>query len=385
MVPVAKRKIALLSSNISSNCMYRTLLLYRALEPHYQVEVIGFDVGGGLWSPIGNEKFNIASRPLNGWFSLIKGGLSLLRSLRSDVVIASKARLPSYGLALLNRLIRGTPVILDVDDDERAMTRPPPTASTKTVLLYNLLNPDAYYSTKIMHFLVKRADGVFCVSEHFRSLYGGVIIPHGLKPHSDQLERSKVDELRSKLGLENSFVVVFMGTPRPHKGIGETLEAARLSGISNIKVLVVGASAGDSYLLRLESEYMDLLATVGPQPRELIPYFLALGNVTVLAQARNSESVGQMPAKLTDSMFAGLPIIATKIADIPVYLDGCGLLIDEPDPQLIAESLVWVHENPEAARELGQKARKVACDRLSDAAIARAMIDVIEKIAIRQV
>lgn len=353
--------------------MYRTLLLYRALQPSYDVEIVGFDKGRGLWGPVRSERLSLRSEPLSGWGSLARSSYRLLAPLEADLVIASKARLPSFGLALVNRLFRGTPVILDVDDDERAMTRPPETVKARTILAYNLRNPDAYFSALAMHRMARSADHVFCVSEFFRSLYGGSIVPHGLKPHEYYVASESVDSLRSELGIHEAFVVVFVGTPRPHKGIAETLEAARRSGIDGIRVVVVGTAKGDSYVENLAAEYPDILVPVSSQPSERIPYYLALGDVTVIAQKDSPESHGQMPAKLTDAMLAGLPIIATSISDIPKYLTGCGILIERADPDLIAQGLRWVFEHPEEAKSFGLAARNVALEKLTDKAISKTM------------
>ncbi len=378
---LSQRKIVLISHNVSGNCMYRTLLLYRALEPYYEVEIVGFDRGAGLWPPIRGELFTLRCAPLLGWFSFLKSACTLRKHLKTaDLIIASKTRLPSFGLALINRLLRGTPVIVDIDDDERAMTRPPASATLKTMVHYNLKNPDTYFTVLGMHALTRKADHVFCVSENFRELHGGSIVPHGLKPHPVELDSLKVENLRRTLGIVDSFVVIFVGTPRAHKGITETLQGARLSGIDRIKVVVVGASLDDEYTNSLCGEFGDLLIRVPPQPSSEIPYFLALGDATVLAQKELPESHGQMPAKLTDAMFAGIPIIATAISDIPRYLQGCGILIEDSDPELIATALLWISRNPQEARKLGEKAKKVANEKLSDHAIAQTMTNVIDKI-----
>lgn len=375
-----RKKVVFFSHNVSGNCMFRTLLLYRALEPHYEVEIIGFDRGTGLWPPIRGESLNIRTAPLRGWRTFLHSSYRLLKPLQADLVIASKPRLPSFGLALLNRLFRGIPVIVDNEDDERAMTRPPAGVKLRTLLAFNLKNPDAYFATVAMHSLVPRADHVFCVSEYFRNIHGGSVVPHGLKPPPAIEDPHVVGKLRAELGLADAFVVVFVGTPRAHKGIVETLEASRLSGIPNIKVLVVGVSPEDAYTNSLSQEYGDILVRVPPRPYTEVPYYLALGDATVLAQKPSPESLGQMPAKLTDAMFAGIPIIATAISDIPTYLEGCGIVIPDPHPEKVAEALRWVFQNPAEAKELGSKALSVAQRRLSDQAIAETMTHAVNRL-----
>ena len=372
-------RITFLSHNVSGNCMFRTALLYRALEPHFDVEIIGFDRGGGVWGPFRHENLNIRHEPYGGWPIFLRSCWRILKSLRADLVIASKPRLPSFGIGLLNRLIRGTPIIVDNEDDELAMTRPPKHIRLPQKIAFHLRNPDAHLPTQLLHRLVRHADQVFVVSTYFQRIHGGTVVPHGLPPQSAPGE-DEVLRLRSELGLGSAFVVVFVGTPRAHKGIVETLDAAAASNIPGIRVVVVGVSPDDAYTNGLSERYGELLVRVPSVPSTQVPSYLALGNVTVLAQQASEESMGQMPAKLTDAMLSGIPIIATRVSDIPLYLDGCGIVLDTASPEEIAKALRWVHAHPEEAKALGKLGQQRAHELLTDTAIAGIMLPLVKQV-----
>lgn len=356
--------------------MFRTALLYHALEPHFDVEIVGFDRGGGIWAPLRNAGLKVRFERYGSWPVFLLSCMRILKGLHCDVVIASKPRLPSFGIGLLNRLLRKTPVIVDNEDDELAMTRPPVHVKLFQKIVFHLQNPDAHLPTRLMHRFVRRSDHVFVVSTFFKSIFGGTIVPHGL-PIPASPSDDEVNTLRTNHGLEGSFVVVFVGAPRAHKGIVETLDAAGMSGIPGVQVLVVGANPEDDYAKDLSRRYGTLLRIVPPVPSTKVPAYLALGDVTVLAQQFSEEAMGQMPAKLTDAMSAGIPIIATRVSDIPIYLEGCGVLIDSATPEAIAEGLRWVHSEPKGATELGKRARRRAIEQLTDTAIADIMVPVI--------
>lgn len=363
--------------------MYRTALLYRALEPYFDVDIVGFDWGGGIWAPLRDENLNIRHEPYGSWPVFVKSSWRILKSLRADLVIASKPRLPSFGLGLLNRLLHGTPVIVDNEDDELAMTRPPNHIRLPQKIAFHLRNPDAHLPTLLLHRLLQRADQVFVVSTYFQKIHGGTIVPHGLPPKSAPAE-DEVNRLRMELGLGDAFVVVFVGTPRAHKGIVETLDAAAASDIPGIRVVVVGVSPDDAYTNGLSERYGALLVRIPPVPSTEVPSYLALGNVTVLAQQASEESMGQMPAKLTDAMLSGIPIIATRVSDIPLYLDGCGIVLDTASPEAIAKALRWVHAHPADAGALGKLGQAQAHERLTDAAIARIMLPRVNQVLDRR-
>ena len=54
-----------------------------------------------------------------------------------------------------------------------------------------------------------------------------------------QLE-SVTRELKIRLGLNGKKVVVFGGVVRPHKGVEQIVEAILLTGMKNVRLLVVG-------------------------------------------------------------------------------------------------------------------------------------------------
>lgn len=170
-----------------------------------------------------------------------------------------------------------------------------------------------------------------------------------------------------------------MGTPRAHKAIVETLDATAASTIPGIRGVVVGVSPDDSYTNNLSERYRDILLRVPPVPSTQVPSYLALGNVTVLAQQASEESMGQMPAKFTDAMLSGIPIIATRVSDIPLYPDGCGVVLDTASPEAIAEALRWVHAHPEDARTLGKLGQARANELLTDKAIAKIVLPLVNQ------
>lgn len=358
-------KVTLLVPNLSGNNMYRTFLLYRALEGHYDVNIVGFLKGTTIWQPLASEDISIQAFPLRGWLGFVGSVFKLLPLIKGSVVIACKPRITSYGVALLSRLIQRTPIILDIDDDELAMTKPPASVSFFTALLFNLKHPDGYWSTRFLHRYRRSANHAFCVSEHFRKIYGGSIVPHGQDPAVFDPARFDRDSVRAELGVTGRFVVVFVGTPRPHKGLEVTLEGLARSGVVSACALIVGVSSNDGFLAGLMRKYGNLIVALPPQPATEVPRYLAAGDAVVLAQSLSAESMGQMPAKLTDAMLMGLPVIATRISDIPRYLDGCGILLDQPTPELIGGAISYLAAHPEDAKSMGITIRQQALGRLT--------------------
>jgi glycosyltransferase involved in cell wall biosynthesis len=351
-------KISIVSMNLSTNCTARCLALAEALAPSYEVELVGSVFGGGgraLWPPIKDTKFpmrSVAGDLLPGYLPHMR---ALLRLMDGDVIIACKPRLPSFGLAMVKRATSGTPVILDVDDDELAQTVPGKQAS----LVSKLRNTSGYLHTRLVHPLHTRVDAVLTVSEFFRERYGGVIVPHGRDANLFDPARFDRQAIRRQLGFgDDDLVVGFIGTAQRQKGTDLVATAAEKANNPRMRVLIAGAAAeGDDFTDELRRRFGDRIVLMPPFPLSKVPELHAAADVIVLPQRNVPESLGQMPAKLTDAMAMGKIIIASALSDIPKYLDGCGLLVPPDDEAAITEKLVWIANNRAAAEALGRKAR----------------------------
>ena len=94
--------------------------------------------------------------------------------------------------------------------------------------------------------------------------------------------------------------------------------------------------------------------------------------------------MGQMPAKLTDAMLLGLPVLATQISDIPRYLEGCGILLAASTPQSIGNAISLLASNPEDARTIGNAAREQALEYLTFDAMFQRMASEIDRLVLAE-
>lgn len=357
-----KIKVSIISMNLSTNCTNRCLRLARALETDYDVELLGttFGVGKnfgeGLWPPLQGEALEIKSVPGNYFPFYLWNMVRLVKLISGDVIIACKPRLPSFGVALIARAFKKIPVILDVDDDELAQTEP----GAKEKFRNFIRNPSGYWTTRFMHFFRKSQNATISVSKFFQEIYGGVIVPHGREIDELLPDSHNRNDVLRELGIDVSKKIVgFLGTPQAAKGVDNVLKAIDKLKDEDLLFLIVGGEPADPYLGGLLESYPANLKIVGPQPLSRMSYYYAAMDVIVLPQENVSVSRGQMPAKLTDAMALAKPIIASKISDIPYYLEGCGKLVEPGNVNELANAIEWMFHNPDQAALLGSRARKV--------------------------
>lgn len=335
-------KISVISHDMSHNCLGRAYVLASLLMPAHDVEIVGPVMGDDIWEPLRNDT-TVAYRPLEKASSL----RASLAALDGDVLYAVKPKGTSLGWATLARRQRRRPLVADVDDWESGFFIDSPKWALRN--LATVWDPSNVYATLALEGVARRADAVTVSSTWLQRAFGGVIVPHARD--ADVLDPARHDGLavREELGLTDKTIVLFMGSPRRHKGIDAVLAAMDAIADPSLAFLVVGA---DTALPE-----RDYLVTLPRQPFAALPRFLAAADVVVLAQQATHATKAQVPAKVFDAMAMAKPVIATSVSDLPLILDGCGRLTPPGDVDALAGAIRELTADPVRSRALGAAAR----------------------------
>jgi len=86
---------------------------------------------------------------------------------------------------------------------------------------------------------------------------------------------------------------------------------------------------------------------------EDIPSILKGAEIFALTSLQDAS-----PRALLEAMTMGKPCIATRVGGVEYYLEGCGILIEPGNPEMLAEKIIYLLENSDIAGELGRKARE---------------------------
>jgi glycosyltransferase involved in cell wall biosynthesis len=171
--------------------------------------------------------------------------------------------------------------------------------------------------------------------------YGGTIFPHVKDERKFDPALYDRDSVRAKFGFTpEDKVVLFVGTPRLHKGVIETAEALEKIGNPRYKLCVMGTISNDYLNARLKQVKGDHVRLFKNQPYSDLPANLRIGDLVCLLQdPKNDVARYQMPAKFTDALAMEIPILATDVPPL-ANLASMGLvelLGDAPLDQKIDE------------------------------------------------
>jgi glycosyltransferase involved in cell wall biosynthesis len=359
-------KVSVVSHDLADNCLGRAYILAKALARSFTVEIVGPSSTGEIWRPVRDDR----SVP----FVITRRGRTS-KAIDGDLVYAVKPRGTSFGAALLAQRARGMPIILDIDDWEvGGFLDGNPWHTTRRVASSLLLPWDTnrFLWTLGFEHLRDRAALITVSNRFLQRRFGGELVPHFRDTATFDPAVYDAASLKQRYGLADRRVVLFLGTPRPHKGLGTLVEAFDRLNRPDATLLVVGATDLD----RATIPSRPYLRVLGQQPFSEIPAFLALADLIVLCQRTESKfAAGQLPAKLFDAMAMAKPIVASDMNDLPIILDGCGLVVDPNNLDDLVSSMRKLLDDETAAASLGARARQrclaeysedVYADRLRD-------------------
>jgi len=218
---------------------------------------------------------------------------------------------------------------------------------------------------------LKKADLVACVSQelvdevlrHGVSPYRTIVTPNGvdtsvMKPLSEA-ERL---ELRRKLGVEDKFVVTWVGSFRSFHALDLVVDAVRaLPGADQAVLLLVG-DGEERHKIEARARALGVTALFpGLVSQSEVVRLLGASDAAVLP-VRDHEDFHYSPVKLREYMACGLPVVAGAAGELARWLkDGTDALLTIPgNAHSMAEKLALLQKDADLRHRLGEAAHTKA-------------------------
>jgi len=375
-------KISFLCFDLSNNSLGRAGLLARTLARHHEVELVGPTKQGKIWYPLQDLDLPIKSFPWKRYPAFVPTIRQMIQAIDGDVLFACKPRPTSFGVGLLKKWISGKPLIVDIDDWELGFFYRAGFWG-KVGRFLNFSNPNGLPHTWLMERLVNFADGITVSNRFLQNRFSGTLLYHCRDTSVLDPDKFSKDKAKKKLGVQNKKVVMFLGTPRAHKGVDDLVEAMNKIDDPDVRLVIIGAENGLESLQGLGRMKEGQLVLLPMIPFKDLPEHLAAADVVVIPQRNTSDTVGQMPAKIFDAMAMAKPIVSTRISDIPDVLGDCGYLVDPGNVQQLADAMNHVFNHPEEALIKGKKARERCIARYDIKGMEKQLLELVEKVRLK--
>ncbi len=353
-----KPRLTILCHDVSKNALGRAHIFYDLLHEDFDIEIAGPSSTGRIWEPLREENMKIKVIDGRTWPEKV---INICKAIKGKTVLCVKPLFYSFIPALLKAAFCGTKLILDIDDYEkgfiREIFREKPLLGKLRYLLYSLFrfpSPEAFFSVMALDLAARAVKYKTVSGLALKSIYGGTVIRH-IK-YLPPVPPGKKEEIRKSLGLvHGGKLVMFLGTPRPHKGL-KTLFRAMEDMPSDTVLLVAGASENEDQFRmqekKLEEKIGKRYIRLGFTPLSALGGYLSACDVFVIPQLSTPSSFGQVPAKLFDAMAAGCAIAASDAGEIPLILGAAGKTYPSGDAGALKELLTALLSSDDARGRL---------------------------------
>lgn len=306
--------------------------------------------------------------------------LSAPRLAHTDVAIGSSPTLFAAMAAAAFAAKRRIPFVMEVRDLWPAIF----------VELGVLRNPHLiHWLERLELALYHRATGVVTVTDSFRQNIIGrgvagekvVTIPNGADVDYWQPQEVPT-ELRWRLGLEEAFVVLYIGTHGVSQALRRILDtASQLAGHTAIRFLFVGDGAEKPQLVeeahRAGLDNVRFLDAVGKAEARAL---YALADVCLVPLRNIPLFETFIPSKMFEIMAMGRPIVASVAGEAAGILrrsDGA-IVVPPEDSTAIGRAIVELQRDPERATSMGRRGREFVVQHYSRRMLANDYLGLME-------
>jgi glycosyltransferase involved in cell wall biosynthesis/SAM-dependent methyltransferase len=337
-------RMLVVSWDMGHNPVGRGYLLADMARERFQVEYVGpsfAQFGDGLWPPIrGLTEIPTTIFPGGEFPVFLRNALDLIERHDPDVVYVSKPRLPSFLIGILFRLLKGSALLVDVDDHELSFFKEQTPLGLEDALAAAKADPAGTKMpfsevwTRLGETLVAHGDAVTVSNAALQRRFGGVFVRHGRNERNFRADPEVRSRVRQEFGLSaDDIAIVFIGTPRPHKGIFRIAEALERIDDDRLVFVVIGTITDARTRAAFAKYTKARIRFFGNQPWEKLHELIQMADqVAILQDPASPIAEYQIPAKLTDALSIGLPTIVTRVPPLEdIIAQGAVTVVDNDE------------------------------------------------------
>ena len=415
---VTAPSVAVVGWQLADNAVGRAYVLADMLRASHPTEIVGplFSANGAdVWEPLRSADLPMRSFVANAMKTFVAQAAAFAADIQCDVAYLSKPRLPAILLALLIHHRTGCGLVLDIDDHELSFFPEAEGVEVATAvarildrdcvpdgegpvrgeagddaavpLAFSAMadedRPDGRLWTSVAETLIPTFDDRTVSNAALRARYGGLVVRHARDEATFRPDPVLRDRIREEFSIDpGDRVILFMGTPRRHKGLERLAAALHRVDDPRLRLVVIGTIADRGMHRDLLAFPKARISLFPNQPWQRLPELGQIADGVCLLQDPDSPIVHfQIPAKLTDALAFGVPVATTRVAplaDTPSpsvvsYIDDDDMLdawlrtiaAGEADPALAERRIAWFHE------ELGYRVNRARIEAAVDRCLSR--------------
>jgi len=196
---------------------------------------------------------------------------------------------------------------------------------------------------------------------------------------------SKDIHLLKNLGLENNFILGYIGTIGMAHSLEILLEVAKeleFKKYKKIKIIILGdGSNKNDLLIKANRDNIKNLIFLNSVSKELVPSYWSILDLSIIHLKNVSTFHSVIPSKLFECMAMGLPIVhGVKGESAKIVSDyDIGLLFEPEDSKSLTKSIIRLYDDAKTLRKLSKNSLVAAQD-YSRVKLANNMLKILYKV-----
>ncbi|MBE9221916.1 glycosyltransferase family 4 protein [Cyanobacterium stanieri LEGE 03274] len=228
-----------------------------------------------------------------------------------------------------------------------------------------------------------------------------IINDHGYRGKSVVMPNLGIDDilfapkkepyLKDEIGIKNNeFVIGFVGRFVSEKGILTLIKAVSSLENNHWKLLLLGRGELEQKIIEEVTKLglKDKLIIIPSVAHNQVPRYINLMDTLVLP-SQTDESFKTISAKgwkeqfghvLIEAMACKVPVIGSNSGEIPYVIGDDGLVFQEKDDKGLKDCLEQLMNNPDLARDLGERGYQKTMEKYTNKALARDLLKFYEQV-----
>jgi len=320
-------QLTFITESLSSNSLGRTYSLWLLAQSLGWKATVLSVRGGQIWGPVKGSNFAADCRRVS------VDELAQAVPAGTDLIVACKPLMDSFGLALKVSAACGKPLLLDVDDpDLEARMR---TGRPVQMIARAMRRPVRAVRDLSLH---RNAMSLPTIVSNpwLQARYGGHIVPH-----------ARDDQGSGVYSSSRAPHLAFVGTNRRHKGVDLLRDA-----VAELQDQGFTLSVTDNAPANANPWENWLGQTSFDAGMKLVRD----ADIVAIPSLRTRHSEGQLPAKLIDAMLLGRPVVVSDVAPLPWAAGDGGLVIRSGSVSDLRSALLQL-QDPARREQVGRAGR----------------------------
>jgi len=241
-------------------------------------------------------------------------------------------------------------------------------------------------------FLYRKAAGVIAVTGGIKAAVEKAVgnpdrvtlITNGVD--TDFFQTSWEIDFKNKHGLQDNFVVIYVGSHGINNDLETIIEAAgKLTTVKEIHFAFFGGGDHKDYLIRLCMERgLKNVSFFPPQPKNTVSSLLQGADVCVLAIKKRPFFQGTLPNKIFDYLASGKPVVAAvppdgETAELLRKFHG-GIVCEAENSKAVAAAIESLFRDQELYRSFQDQARDQVREDFSRTRLAGVLEQTLKKV-----